>query len=86
MESGNGKKVQVYFDKTAMEVINDLQKMSGSQSMSEVIRDALGLYNWTLKMYREGYSIGTIKDGQAVQEVVLPFAMRTVESQSLPKS
>lgn len=76
-----GKKVQVYFDERALEIINELKEASGSQSMAEVIRDALGLYNWVLKMHNQGYSIGTIQDGDAIQEVVLPFTMRKVKSQ-----
>lgn len=70
-----GRKVQVYFDENSIEIIEKLQKASGNKSMAEVIRDALGLYNWTRKMHEQGYSVGTIKNGKAIQQLVLPFEM-----------
>ncbi len=77
----DGKKVQVYFDERSLKIIEELQVASGSQSMAEVIRDALGLYNWTLRMSRKGYSIGTIKDGKPIKEVILAFNMRELEDE-----
>ena len=46
--------------------------------MAEVIRDAMGLYNWALDAYDQGLDLGTIKkeDGEVQQVIVLPFAMR----------
>lgn len=47
------KKVQLVLDDDAVECIEALQAATGASGMSEVLRDALGLYNELFKMTRD---------------------------------
>jgi hypothetical protein len=69
------RKVQVNFHEGALEVIKRLQEATGG-TMGDVIRDALGLYEWAREQQEKGYTIGTIKKGKAVRELILPFQWR----------
>jgi hypothetical protein len=66
------KKVQINFDDGAFAVIERLTEASGSD-IGGVIRDALSLYEWARQKVDDGMAIGSIKNGRAVAEVILPF-------------
>ena len=68
------KKIQVNFDDDALKVLDNLKDTTGG-SYADVIRNAIGLYEWARQEYVKGNAIGVIKDGVAVREVVLPFAV-----------
>lgn len=65
------KKVQVSFDDAALSIIARLQKASGATSMAEVLRAALGMYDWALEQVEQGYSVGAFKAGAPTKEVVV---------------
>ena len=65
--------LELEIDSTTMSVIENLRKASGRQTTSEVLLDALRLYDWARQQYERGYSIGAIKDGRGVTEVDLPL-------------
>ena len=65
------RKIQVNFDDDALRVLDCLKEASNS-NYGDVIRNALGLYEWARREYAQGHSIGTIENGRAVREVVLP--------------
>ena len=65
------RKIQVNFDDEALKVLDCLKDTTKS-NYGEVIRNALGLYEWARREYAQGHSIGTIENGRAVREVVLP--------------
>lgn len=68
------EKVRVVFNEDAVAVLENLQEASGAQSLSEVIRHALGFYEWARLKRKEGYVVGTINKRETfVKEVVLPF-------------
>lgn len=68
------KKIQVNFDDQALEVLEDLKDATHG-TYGEVIRNAIGLYEWARQECEQGRTIGTIENGRAVKEVVLPFTM-----------
>ncbi len=68
------KKIQVNFDDDAVNVLDTLKQATRS-NYGDVIRDAIGLYEWARREYEQGNAIGVIKDGVAVKEVVLPFTV-----------
>jgi len=65
------KKVQVSFDDSALAIIARLQKASGATSLAEVLRAAVGLYDWAHEQIQDGYAVGAFKEGVPVKEVVL---------------
>lgn len=67
------KKVHLTLDDQAVETMEQLQKASGHASMAEVFEKALGFYNWAYKQHQKGFAIGTIKDGEAIREVIFDF-------------
>ena len=67
------KKIQLTLNDQALETIEQLQKASGDVTMTEVLRRALGFYDWARKQNQKGFAIGTIKDGEAIREVILDF-------------
>jgi hypothetical protein len=76
MAQGNEKehRVQVVFDADAMAVVENLKRARGSKTTTaDVIRDALGFYEWVRRQLDEGFQLGLLRDGKAVREVVLPF-------------
>ena len=70
------KKLQINFDAGAIATIERLKTASGSSSAADVIRDALGFYDWARKQRQAGLTIGTIRNGKAEAEVILPFDLR----------
>ena len=72
------KKIQVNFDDDAVEVLDILKKATRG-NYGDVIRDAIGLYEWTRQEYEKGNAIGVIKDGVAIQEVILPFTVLSLK-------
>jgi hypothetical protein len=75
----NGKKVQVYFDSGALEVLARLQESGGGSSMSEVLRDSLAFYDWALGEVVAGRSVGSFgPDGSNIKELVLFRSARPV--------
>lgn len=69
------KKIQVNFDDNALKVLDDLKDSSQGGSYADVIRNAIGLYEWARQECAQGNAIGVIKDGVAIKEVVLPFTV-----------
>ena len=68
------KKIQVNFDDDALKVLDNLKDATRS-NYTDVIRNSIGLYEWARREYKRGNSIGVIKDGVAIREVVLPFTV-----------
>ena len=66
------KKLQVNFDEGAMQIIENLKKATGGTA-ADVIRDALGFYEWARQQRENGLVVGTIRNGRAESEVLLPF-------------
>ncbi len=67
--------MQLNIDQQTLSVIEDLKKATGCNT-GEVMRDALSLYAWAKKYYKEGASIVTLKNGRIDREAVLPFKAR----------
>ena len=68
------RRVQVIFDERALEVLAALQKSTG-KSMAEVVRDALGFYDWARQQQEEGRSVAVVDhENNRVREFILPFA------------
>ena len=66
------KKVQFAFSSATLDTINILQRLSNASSMAEVIRNALYVYNWAVKMILQGGEIFAVdKDGKP-HKVILP--------------
>jgi hypothetical protein len=65
------KKVQVSFDASALEIIERLRVASGATSMAEVLRAALGFYDWAHEQIEAGYAVGAYKAGEPAKEVAL---------------
>jgi len=68
----SGKKVQIYFDSRALEIINRLQESSGSASMANTLRDALAHYDWALEQIENGRCVGSFApDGSSIKELAI---------------
>jgi hypothetical protein len=65
------KKVQLAFDEEALLIIARVKAASGASNVGEVLRAALGLYDWALEKRDRGYVIGAVKSGEPVLEAVL---------------
>lgn len=67
------RRVQVVFDDRALEVLERLQASTGG-SIAEVVRDALGFYDWAREQTIEGKSVAVIDHANnRVREFILPF-------------
>lgn len=68
------KKLQLTLDENAYNTLVRLQKDSNASSMAEVLRNAVGLFDWARVQVQQGLTVGAFKDGAPAKEVVLPFA------------
>jgi hypothetical protein len=68
------KKLQLTLDEHAYQTLERLRKDSNASSMAEVLRNAVGLFDWARVQQTEGFTVGAFKDGAPAKEVVLPFA------------
>lgn len=66
------KKIQIIFDDLSLEKIKILKEASRRNSVADVVRDALHLYDWCRRQIAEGFVIVALKPGKE-KEVVLPF-------------
>lgn len=57
------KKFQLNLDDSAMQIIAKLQQDSGARTLGEVLRAALGLYDWAHEQVADGYAVGAFKAG-----------------------
>lgn len=65
------KKIQVMFDEEARRGLEAIQRESGATSIAEVVRSALGLYEWALEQVAHGYTVGAFREGAPVKEIVI---------------
>ncbi len=70
--TNNVKTIQLDIDQNYYDAIKHLEKATGGHT-GEVIRDAIGLYTWLEKQYRNGYSVVTYKNGRAERELNVNF-------------
>jgi len=68
------KKLQLSLDENAYNTLLRLEKDSNASSMAEVLRNAIGLFDWARVQQQEGFAVGAFKEGVPAKEVVLPFA------------
>ena len=67
------RKLQLTLDESAYNTLLRLERESSASSMAEVLRNAIGLFDWARVQESEGFTVGAFKDGAPVKEVVLPF-------------
>lgn len=70
------KKLQLTLDENAYNTLVRLQTESNASSMAEVLRNAVGLFDWARERASQGFTVGAFKDGAPVKEVILPFPKR----------
>ena len=63
------KKIQFSFSKKALDAIEELARMTGAATKTEVIRNALKVYNWIVDMQDAGFVIQAyrIKDNRKIE-------------------
>jgi IS1 family transposase len=67
------KRVQVVFDERAVEVLERLQASTGG-SMADVVRDAVGFYEWAREQVEAGKSIAVVDErNNRIREFIMPF-------------
>jgi hypothetical protein len=65
--------IKVVFDDKAMKTMQALKESTG-KSLEEVIREALGFYDWARQHVENGRSVAVVDHkAETVQEFVLPF-------------
>lgn len=70
------RRIQVVFDARAVDVLEQLQGATGG-SVADVIRDALGFYDWARKQVESGKSIAVVDHKRnRVREFIMPFEVR----------
>lgn len=75
------KKIQVVFDEQAMDILTTLRVSSGSASLAEVLRDAVGFYDWVRREIAAGRTIATVDVREnKVREFLTPFQTRGGDS------
>lgn len=68
------RKLQLTLDENAYNTLLRLERESNASSMAEVLRNAIGLFDWARAQQSEGFAVGAFKAGAPAKEVVLPFA------------
>lgn len=72
-EKKTSRRVQVVFDDRAVEVLERLRGATGS-SIAEVVRDALGFYDWARQQVADGKSVAVVDPKtNKVREFILPY-------------
>jgi len=67
------RRVQVVFDERAVEVLERLRASTGG-SVADVVRDALGFYDWARQQTADGKSVAVVDHANnRVREFILPF-------------
>ena len=67
------RRVQVVFDDRAIEVLERLRASTGG-GIADVVRDALGFYDWARQQTAEGKSVAVVDHANnRVREFILPF-------------
>jgi hypothetical protein len=67
------RRVQVVFDDRALEVLDRLKASTGG-SVADVVRDALGFYDWARQQTVDGKSVAVVDHANnRVREFILPF-------------
>lgn len=66
-------RLQLVIDDNAVKVLKRLETECNASTMSEVVRHAVALLEWARVQNANGYTVGALKDGVPVREVVLPF-------------
>lgn len=71
------QRIQVVFDERALEVLEQLKESTG-KSMADVVRDALGFYDWARQQVEAGKSVAIVDhESNKVREFILPFRPTT---------
>lgn len=75
---GGKRKIQLVLDREAQATLAALQNATGAGSMTEVMRDALRVYNSLRDMVQDGRKGLALVDRNAgeMQEIVIPSLMR----------
>ena len=79
IEKEEPTRFQFRFTKATENVLRSLQEETGATSMTEVIKNALVLYNWAKKTAEEGGDLFVIDNHGIIREVVLPFHMEKMQ-------
>jgi hypothetical protein len=74
------KKVQITFGDEDVLILEDLKHASSATSAAQVIREALGFYEWARTQIEDGYIVGAGKKGKLVREVCLNLHRRRKRS------
>jgi hypothetical protein len=69
------KQIQVGLDAKALETLEELKAATG-ETLTGVLRHALGLYNFAYQEHLAGRDIATIREGKLLRQVLLPFTMQ----------
>jgi hypothetical protein len=77
--------LQLAFDEAAARAIARLQEASGARTPADVVRVALGLYDWAREQIEAGATLAAVVDGAPVKEVTLPFRGRRAHRTGLAK-
>ncbi len=70
------RKIQIGFDAEAYESLQRLRRRTGAITIAEVVRQALGLYEWAIEEADRGASVGSHKEGEPRKEIVILRGMR----------
>ena len=63
--------VKVCFDDEAAERLDELQEAGDESSWADVLKSALGLYNWAYDRVRAGHSVGAFAIDKPLEELAL---------------
>lgn len=67
------RSVTIHFDDKGLETVEALQTATG-KSLENVVRDAIGFYNWARVQVEDGKSVAIVDHGNdTVREYILPF-------------
>lgn len=70
------KRIQVVFDDRAVEQLERIRVASGAASTAEVLRNALGFYEWVRKQVASGNTLAIIDNKRdVVRQFITPFEL-----------
>ena len=67
------RRVQFEFSATAYADMVRMREQYGAQSLAELVRDALRLYDWYRKQRAEGFDVALVRNGKVERVVELMF-------------
>jgi len=67
------KRIQFEFSQSAYQSLLQLRSESGVKTLSDLVRNAIRLYQWYIKQKKEGYTLALVKNGKVEKEVEIMF-------------